>query len=74
LVARGFTQIPGKDWTYDETYSLVMMDVITCKYLEAFAQHHKLSMHQMNIVITYLIDRIFVKIIYVKDPLELIAH
>ncbi|CAM6093955.1 unnamed protein product [Calypogeia fissa] len=51
LVARGFTQIPGQD--YDLTYSPVM-DVIMYRYLIAFALHHRLSMHQLDIVTAYL--------------------
>jgi hypothetical protein len=51
LVARGFTQIPGRD--YEETYSPVM-DVIIYRYLIAFSQQNQLCMHQMDIVTAYL--------------------
>ncbi|CAM6082057.1 unnamed protein product [Calypogeia fissa] len=51
LLAKGFTQIPERD--YGLTYSPVM-DIITYRYLIAFAQFHGLSMHQMDIVTAYL--------------------
>lgn len=51
LVSKGFTQIPGID--YDLSYSPVM-DIITYKYLIAFSLHHKLSIHQIDMVTAYL--------------------
>jgi hypothetical protein len=70
LVARGFTQIQGRD--YDETYSLIM-DVITYRYLIAFTQHNIFSMHQLDIVTTFSYGALE-KIIYMEAPPELIQQ
>jgi hypothetical protein len=70
LVARGFTQILGRD--YEETYSPVM-DVITYRYLIAFAQQHQLCMHQMDIVTAYLYGTLD-KTIYMQAPPELVQR
>lgn len=70
LVARGFTQIPGRD--YDLTYSPVM-DITTYRYLIAFSLHHNLSMHQMDIVTAYLYGTLD-NTIYMEAPSDLIER
>ncbi|CAM6123709.1 unnamed protein product [Calypogeia fissa] len=49
------------------------MEVITYRYLIAFALHHGLSMHQMDIVTAYLYGNLD-KTIYMEAPPELIAR
>jgi hypothetical protein len=70
LVARGFTQIPGRD--YDLTYAPVM-DIITYRYLVAFSLQHKLCMHQLDIVTTYLYGTLE-HVIHMEAPPELIQR
>ncbi|CAM6123657.1 unnamed protein product [Calypogeia fissa] len=70
LIGKGFTHIPGRD--YDLTYSPIM-DIITYRYLIAFALHHGLSMHQMDIVTAYLYGNLD-KIIYMEAPPQLIQR
>lgn len=70
LVAKGFTQIPGRD--YDQTYSPVM-DVITYRYLIAFAIHYNLTMHQLDIVTAYLYGHLDT-IIHMEAPSELLTR
>lgn len=67
-MAKGYTQIFGRD--YDRTYSPVM-DSITYRYMISFALHHKLVMHLMDVVTTYLYGILDTEI-YLKAPPELI--
>jgi hypothetical protein len=69
-IPTGLTQIPGSD--YDLTYSPVM-DSTTYRYLIAFALHHCLLMHQLNIVTAYLYGPLD-KTIYTEAPPELIIR
>lgn len=70
LVAKGYTQIPGRD--YDETYSPVM-DAITYRFLIAFALQHNLEMHLMDVITAYLYGILDTEI-YMIAPPELIKR
>ncbi|CAM6097662.1 unnamed protein product [Calypogeia fissa] len=70
LVAKGYTQIPGRD--FDQTYSPVM-DSITYRYLIAYALLHKLVMHILDVITTYLYG-ILDTTIYMKAPPKLIKR
>lgn len=67
-MAKGYTQIPGRD--FDLTYSPVM-DSITYRYMIAFALFHKLLMHILDVITAYLYG-ILDTTIYMKAPPELI--
>ena len=64
LVAQGFTQKPGIDFT--ETYSLVM-SATTFRYLISLAVQNCLSMQLMDVVTAYLYGSLDSDI-YMKVP------
>ena len=64
LVAQGFSQRPGFD--YDETYSPVI-DMISYRYILAFATQLNMDIHSMDVVTAYLHGEID-KEIYMRVP------
>ena len=64
LVAQGFSQRLGID--YEETYFPVV-DTITLCYLVSLSAYHKLHMHLMDVVTTYLYGSLD-RDIYMKVP------
>ena len=64
LVAQGFSQRPGID--YEEIY-FPIVDAITLHYLVSLSVYHKLHMHLMDVVTTYLYGSLD-RDIYMKVP------